>query len=261
MEKDALERALKQTYNEFEPFSWKYRVDFDRYNYSLKLLSSVGLTNKKIVDVGTGIGIVPATLKKMDPSVQAVGLDRYIFPDSNSKMFGIPEIETLKKIWKKSGIEILNADIYDSNIPEKVRGADILLNEATIEHVKDPKRFLLACRTLLKDGGYLLISTPNCATLLKRLRFLFGKSPYWPIESFFEDGELFTGHWREYTRKELVSMCETAGFEVLETYTKNVLTKFKALRHIKRNLRALVSLLSSPFPGMREMHYVLCRKT
>lgn len=252
------ETALKEAYRLFLPYSKKYTVDFDRYVFSLNLLLNIpDIKEKKVLDVGTGIGLMPLTLQKL--GITAHGLDYYIFPESHNEMFGLSDIGNYQKIWGAQSLKMLNKDIFDPNLAGSIGTYDVILSEATIEHIKDPKKFLEQCRALLKPSGYLLITTPNLSTLTKRLRFLFGRSPYWPIESFFKDGEDFTGHWREYTLHELQYMCTVAGFTVLQAHNKNMLAKFKSLKSWRKNLRALLTVISGIIPGTREMNYVLCQ--
>lgn len=252
-------KALDEAYSELIPFSKTYRVDRDRYAFSLSLIMKVpDIREKRILDIGTGIGLTLVALRKL--GIQADGVDRFIFPDAENAMFGRENIADIEKVWTRYGIIVHNTDILDIRAARALPKADVIVNEALIEHLKDPRSFLETCRTLLSPGGYLLLATPNAATLLKRIRFLFGRSPNWPIESFFADGEAFTGHWREYTLVELRYMCETAGFTVLESCSKNHLTKFKSLRQWQKNLRALIASLSAVLPNGREMNYVVARK-
>jgi len=253
------EDALNTAYKIFGQYSKKYTVDFDRYLFSLKLLSKIPhLNKKKVLDIGTGIGLMPLSLKKM--GVEAKGLDYYIFPESNNKMFCLSEISDYKKIWQNNGLKVFNENIFDPNLVSKIGTFDVILSEATIEHLKDPRYFLEQCWKLLNADGYVLITTPNLTTLTKRLRFLFGRSPYWPIESFFTDGEKFTGHWREYSIPELRYMCVTTGFSITETYNKNMLAKFKSFSSWRKNLRAVLVNISNIVPGSREMNFVLAKK-
>jgi 2-polyprenyl-3-methyl-5-hydroxy-6-metoxy-1,4-benzoquinol methylase len=253
------EKALAESYEELLPYSKTYRVDKERYAFSLaRILSIPEIAQKRVLDIGTGIGLTLVALRKL--GVEANGVDRFIFPDAGNAMFGRAHIEELKKVWAHYGIAVHNTDILNAETARRLPQADVIMNEALIEHLKDPRSFLKTCHALLTPGGYLLLATPNGATLLKRIRFLFGKSPNWPIESFFSDGDTFTGHWREYTMKELVYMCEATGFTVLETYSKNHLTRFKSLTDWRKNLRALVAALGVLLPRGREMNYVLCRK-
>lgn len=259
MSLEQIKTILKKTYRVFSPYSKKYEVDFRRYLRSLSILATIpAIGDKKVLDIGTGIGIMPAALQKL--GIRVIGIDRYIFPDAKNEMFGLPHIGELQKIWEAEGVKVLNADIYDVTLPQQVSGIDVILSEATIEHLKDPRRFLERCHKLLPKDGYLLVTTPNATTLIKRLRFLFGLSPYWPIEGFYKDGEGFTGHWREYTLPELRYMFEQAGFSVVKAFSRNDLTKFKTAGSIKKNIRAAIAFISGLIPGTGEMHYVLGKK-
>ncbi|MBX4200308.1 class I SAM-dependent methyltransferase [Candidatus Parcubacteria bacterium] len=259
MRKEDLKIALTKAYKDLEPYSDKYKNDFDRYLFSLSLLTSLSdIERKRVVDIGTGIGLIPLALKNLN--IEAEGIDHNIFPDFNDERFAINNFSKLKLLWEKNNLAIYDVDVTNPSDISQVKKADVIISEATIEHLKDPKKFLELCRGLLLNGGFLLLSTPNIATLIKRLRFLGGKTTNWPIESFYEEGENFTGHWREYTMSELLYMAKRSRFEVRESHTRNALSKFKPGFHPKKNFRAFLRLLSSPFPGMREIHYVLMQK-
>jgi hypothetical protein len=58
----------------------------------------------------------------------------------------------------------------------------------------------------LKLGGALVLTTPNIASLFRRLRLLLGKQP------------IYRYHVREYTLGEVVEVVREAGFEVVEAY-------------------------------------------
>ena len=256
---EAIEKALDGAYKELLPFSSTYRVDRARYAFSLSLILSIpDISKKRVLDIGTGIGITLVALRKL--GIAANGVDRYIFPDADNAMFGRNHIADIEAVWKRHDITVHNTDVLDVRAARALPKADVIVNEALVEHLKDPRSFLETCGALLGEKGYLLLATPNAATLLKRIRFLLGKSPNWPIESFFADGEKFTGHWREYTMQELRYMCEAAGFTVLRSYSRNHLTRFKNIGQWRKNLRALVIVFSSLLPRGREMNYVFCRK-
>jgi 2-polyprenyl-3-methyl-5-hydroxy-6-metoxy-1,4-benzoquinol methylase len=258
MTKNEIFEKLKDTYEELLPFSDKYRIDFRRFLFSLTILNKLGFKNKKILDIGTGIGIIPITLNKL--GTNALGTDYYIFPENNNEMFKQSDIDTLKKVWDKNDTEILNNNIYDAtpNLPDSQ--FDVVISEATIEHLKDPKKFIEKCATLLKPEGYLLISTPNISKLLNRVRFLFGKSPNWPVTEFYNTGNHFTGHWREYTVSELRTICKLSNLEIVDTYNKNLLAHFGNLSNWRRNYRAVIALFANLIPNSGDMNYILCRK-
>jgi len=58
----------------------------------------------------------------------------------------------------------------------------------------------------LKHGGILILTTPNIASLFRRLRLLLGIQPTYHY------------HVREYTMREVVSLLREAGFEITKAY-------------------------------------------
>jgi len=58
----------------------------------------------------------------------------------------------------------------------------------------------------LKPSGYLILTTPNIASLFRRLRLILGKQP------------IYQYHVREYTMPEVLAMLEETGFKPVEYY-------------------------------------------
>ncbi|MBU0671125.1 methyltransferase domain-containing protein, partial [Patescibacteria group bacterium] len=208
-----IDKILRRAYAYLEPFSKRFSVDYKRYRYTLKLASSIGdLKSKKILDIGCGIGITSLAFQKLGATV--LGLDKYIFSDKDSPLFVLNKIEQLKQKWLETGLAVKEKDLFEIDA-QKYNNFDLIIAEAIIEHQTDPKKFLQKIHELLRPGGIAIISTPNLSTLLKRLRFLLGRSPHWDLKQFYELGDRFTGHWREYTADELKQMGKWAGFEII----------------------------------------------
>jgi SAM-dependent methyltransferase len=100
---------------------------------------------------------------------------------------------------------------------------DLVLAGEFIEHLSyDPMHMLLEARRVLCEGGFLLLSTPNVASLTSVAKTLDGRDN---PQIFFlykrpvagEEPEI--GHVREYTTHELGEAVKAAGFEVKELFT------------------------------------------
>ncbi len=98
-----------------------------------------------------------------------------------------------------------------------------------IEHmIYDPMHLLLECRRVLEDGGRLLLTTPNIASLTSVWRALHG---YNNPQIFYQYTRPVPGaapdiqHMREYTAYELRDAVRAAGFEV-ETLLTEPIEKF-----------------------------------
>jgi SAM-dependent methyltransferase len=91
-----------------------------------------------------------------------------------------------------------------------------------IEHLlRDPMHLLLECRRILEEGGRLIVTTPNVASLTSVARVLHGyDNPQ--ISSDYPRGRDDVPHVREYTAFELRNAIEAAGFEIESLFTEPI---------------------------------------
>lgn len=105
----------------------------------------------------------------------------------------------------------LNLAQHESDWPRDLPCYDCVVMAEVIEHLYTaPQRVLRFVRTLVADGGCLVLQTPNAASLPKRLKLLAGRNPYDMIRVDQTD----PGHFREYTVAELRRLVREAGFQV-----------------------------------------------
>lgn len=89
---------------------------------------------------------------------------------------------------------------------------DLIVFAEVIEHLYTaPELVLSAMRAQLAPSGLILCQTPNAAALHKRLLLLAGCNPYERIRVTYGD----FGHFREYTRSELVAFGRASGLAVV----------------------------------------------
>jgi SAM-dependent methyltransferase len=79
---------------------------------------------------------------------------------------------------------------------------------------ESPAPLLSEIRRVLRPGGYLILSTPNGANLQNRLKLLLGRTPMFPIETWYYQVP-FSGHIREFTMDELTKILGFADFDVI----------------------------------------------
>ena len=84
-----------------------------------------------------------------------------------------------------------------------------------IEHLDCPRRFLRNVRELLTDGGYLLLTTPNVAHWLGRMRFLISGE----LRQFQRRDYDHQRHISPLTNIQLQLIFEELGFEIVERAT------------------------------------------
>ena len=109
---------------------------------------------------------------------------------------------------------------YDDGAFETVLACEL------IEHLLyDPMHFLLECRRILEEGGRLLVTTPNVASLTSVVRALHGfhNPQFYSKYTRPQPGSRpQIPHVREYTAFELQDALEAAGFEIETIFTESI---------------------------------------
>jgi SAM-dependent methyltransferase len=95
---------------------------------------------------------------------------------------------------------------------ESVEPFDLIVFGEVIEHLYTAPELVLGFLSkLLSPGGLILCQTPNAVALSKRVRMFIGTNPYQRIRINTSN----PGHFREYTREELMSIGERVGLRVV----------------------------------------------
>jgi 2-polyprenyl-3-methyl-5-hydroxy-6-metoxy-1,4-benzoquinol methylase len=131
-------------------------------------------------------------------------------------------IDMIRKLgWDVEGQEIdgKSAEVARKNYQLKIHVGDLLhlglsgnkydaiIMHNVIEHVLEPVKLMAKCRELLKEGGELILITPNAGSL---------------GHAFFRDawrGLETPRHLFLYTTKSLISAAQKAGFTKIECWT------------------------------------------
>jgi len=132
---------------------------------------------------------------------------------------------------------------------------DRILLLDTIEHLRDPRKLLADCKTLLDTRGRLIVSIPNAVNLTVRLMILFGNFRY------SDRGILDWSHLRFFTRRSIRALLEQYGFRIADQhYTVIPLERMfpvksdnALLRFANRVLRGITTVL----PGLFAYEIVL----
>jgi SAM-dependent methyltransferase len=115
-------------------------------------------------------------------------------------------------------------DVERDRFPYQDGIYDTVLACELIEHlVFDPMHLLMECRRVLKDGGRLLLTTPNVGSLTAVARALHGFDNPQIYSKYSRpcDGEPpHPPHVREYTAHEIRQLMIAAGFEVESLLTE-----------------------------------------
>jgi 2-polyprenyl-3-methyl-5-hydroxy-6-metoxy-1,4-benzoquinol methylase len=162
-------------------------------NKRLKLMTSLVDNDQKILDLGCGTGDLMKLLYKKCSYIEGIEI---------SKKVAI--------IGQKRGFKINISDL-NSIFPYQKDTFDTITAGEIIEHIYDTDFFLEEIKRILKSNGFLVLSTPNIATLGRRLMLLFGINPL--IETSLDKT---AGHIRYFTKKSLEDLLNKHGFKIIK---------------------------------------------
>ncbi|MDJ0713973.1 MAG: class I SAM-dependent methyltransferase [Prochloraceae cyanobacterium] len=95
---------------------------------------------------------------------------------------------------------------------------DVMTMLEVIEHLYTSPLQVFAClKRFLRPGGLFFVQTPNAVSLSKRVRMLLGSNPY----ELIREDRVNAGHFREYTRDELIHYGISSGFKVEDIIMSN----------------------------------------
>lgn len=115
-------------------------------------------------------------------------------------------------------IELDLNDIYFEDKRPKVEPYSIIILAEVIEHLYTaPSQIFTYLATCLRPGGYLIVQTPNAATLPNRVKLLLGRNPF----EMIRESRANPGHYREYTRRELIELGGANGLSTVRTFMSN----------------------------------------
>lgn len=126
---------------------------------------------------------------------------------------------------------------------------DLIVFAEVIEHLHTAPEFALhALAELLKPHGYLLCQTPNAVNISNRLKMLAGRNPFERIRVQVAN----PGHFREYTRAELIDIGRIAELTTVQHRFAN----YFAIRGPLWRLR----LLGGIIPSLRHGQTIVYRR-
>lgn len=172
-----------------------------------------------VLDIGGGSGVFLLLIEKLLPVRRAVLAEVQPPPE------GLPPWVEFVKCKAESIDRSLGSQKFD-----------VILMVEVIEHLEDPDRAIVACRSLLSKGGFLVITTPNLSSLLNRLALLMGLMPMQAEVStarvFGRPGVVVVGHLRLFTFRSLNEFLRYYGFRILVART--VPESFRTLQTLGR---------------------------
>ncbi|MEK7072836.1 MAG: class I SAM-dependent methyltransferase [Patescibacteria group bacterium] len=244
-------RAVADAYRALGAPAERERIEEFRLVRAMAFAERVagGYAGKRVLELGSSVGIHLVAAKRAGAR-EAVGLDKYIFPESGESPFrhGAETHAALSRVWAAEGVRVLPHDLAE-RFPFPDGSFDLVICHAAIEHFHGiHKQVFAEAFRVLAAGGRFVFSTPNIASLLKRVRFTIGRSPNWDIKDYFDAGTAFTGHVREFTVAECRAMLSWSGFTPVSVVARPGYFRWRWLRNPRKMHYVLfqaVSLLSA----------------
>lgn len=173
-----------------------YTMDEVKMRSVLELIGK----NKKVIDLGCGDGFMMERIRSAGNSVDGVEICTAAVGSARKKGFTVYDLN-LNHDWAKE-------------IPAKY---DVAFGGEIIEHIFDTDKFLKNIKEVLKPKGALILTTPNLASLGRKLLLLLGLNPH--IENTARATD--AGHIRYFIRQTLKALLTENKFRVL-TMTSTV---------------------------------------
>jgi len=141
------------------------------------------------------------------------------------EVYGVDIDEEAIFVAKQRGVKAYCLNLSEDKLPFPDEYFDLAISFEVIEHLMNPDNMLREANRVLKKGGILLVSTPNLASWVNRIFFLFGYQlynvevsteiiagvPY--MKGVFEKP---TGHIRAFTLKALKQLLKHHGFQTIK---------------------------------------------
>lgn len=153
------------------------------------------------LDLGCGDGVITAEIAAFASAV--VGVD---ISDRN--------IAAANDLRPRANVRYIRAAVEEPEVYADGQSFDAVSAFEILEHVYDPAAFLCDAAAQLRPGGVLLLSTPNAASLTRRLKRRF--RPLVRHAGYADADTLIEEHHREYTLPDLRRLVRDAGLRVLK---------------------------------------------
>ena len=112
---------------------------------------------------------------------------------------------------RSQGLNVFNSDINEAHYPNEY--FDIIQIKQVLEHINNPKKFLLEVKHILKNRGVIIIDVPNQNGLIPKIKILLKikSNEYGFLQPI--------RHLYAYTASSLKYLLQKTGFLVIKCLT------------------------------------------
>lgn len=150
----------------------------------------------------------------------------------------------------------------ETGLPFADNSFDFVFSGELVEHTFNTDYFISEIRRVMKEGAYLILTTPNLASFWNRIFIILGYQPHQLGVSMrksygnpFLKWDRFWGHTKVFTYKAMKEFLLDNGLEIVKIYGE-----FIRNEHDGKFKRALRNFMSK-FPSLSEDLVCICRKT
>lgn len=191
MSGDNFSKLTERLYDRERDYS---RADLFRIGRVVRLVGK----NKKVLDLGCYYGFLGKR-----------------FIDNGNEVWGVDVAKEALKKAETLGLETKYADV-EKEIPFESGRFDVVVAAEIIEHLKDTDHFLEEIRRVLKEDGFLILTTSNLVSLGRRFLYLLGKNSYHEASFSFPEEPPAAGHLRYFNKGLLLGLLKHHNFAIEE---------------------------------------------
>ena len=194
-------REKMSSLNNVTNYGWETTTGPNSCNYITPKILAIfkSLSIKRIVDIGSGNGALCGSLKNDGFDVVGIEIDKNGF-DVSSKNYQNIHFYNLG-VESNPNEVLLNEDSFDAAVSTEV-----------IEHLYSPHHLPIFAKALLKENGYLIVSTPYHGYIKNLAISLLNK---WDSH---HTALWHGGHVKFWSKKSLSTLLKENGFETTAFY-------------------------------------------
>lgn len=246
----ALVRPQHVTWDEV---SHKIQGAINRYSAIVRAIERHSPRQGSALDVGVGHGIPLLLYARLFPDLTWHGVD------APWATFEHPDL-------KPFASRIRGCDLEHDTMPFDENHFECAVLSEVAEHIPPPAftHALTQIQRVLKPGGVLIVTSPNLVSLMNRVMFLVGRSPFHlPLRSDTYGGAY--PHIHLYSAREVARLGRKLGYEVgsvsHHTYFSYALIQQNRWRNALIRVYILVERALATFlPSLRDGWVVVLRK-
>lgn len=171
----------------------------ERFEIAVTLMKS-----GKILDVGSQTGKNAVFLK-----------------DKGNEVLGVEIVEELVEATKQKGIDCYKLDVETDDLPFKDKEFDTVWAGDILEHLLNPRKFLMEAKRVLRDEGVFVITVPNIACLRNRLQLLINGKLSPNMVTYTSK----RGHMLDYDIHQLKAALSDAGLKISKLVTPPIIIR------------------------------------